>query len=123
MGEIRLPGCGDAVFFVSGYVFALACPGWGGWNCDLVLTDQDLFGLGLRSYLDRPGFRPGGRLTFLLCDKKVSKETHPPRRPCGVPSLRTLSAAHKGRGKPSPGFRVVLIFVCVVQVLGCYFAS
>src|SRR5690554_4749425 len=46
----------------------------------------------LRSYLDRPGVRPGGRLTFLLCDKKVSKETHPPRRPFGVPSLRTLSA-------------------------------
>src|SRR5690554_2966310 len=55
--------------------------------------------LGLRSCLDRPGVRPGGRLTFLLCDKKVSKETHPPRRPCGVPSLRTLSA---GRPANSP---------------------
>src|SRR5690554_3151413 len=42
--------------------------------------------------LDRPGFRPGGRLTFLSRDKKVSKEARPPRRPCGVPSLRTLSA-------------------------------
>src|SRR5690554_2047612 len=48
--------------------------------------------LGLRSCLDRPGFRPGGRLTFLSRDKKVSKETRPPRRPFGVPSLRTLSA-------------------------------
>src|SRR5690554_326313 len=43
--------------------------------------------------LDRPGFRPGGRLTFLWCDKKVSKETHPPRRPLGVPSLRAFPAA------------------------------
>src|SRR5690554_1509044 len=42
--------------------------------------------------LDRPGFRPGGRLTFLSRDKKVSKEARPPRRPFGVPSLRTLSA-------------------------------
>src|SRR5690554_7586470 len=54
--------------------------------------DGGLGGYGLRSGLDRPGVRPGGRLTFLSRDKKVSKETRLPRRPFGVPSLRTLSA-------------------------------
>src|SRR5690554_7116495 len=59
--------------------------------------------------LDRPGFRPGGRLTFLSRDKKVSKETRPPCRPFGVPSLRTLSAAGPAEppsadipGRPTP---------------------
>src|SRR5690606_26312953 len=39
------------------------------------------------------GVRPDGRLTFLLCGKKVSKEAHPLSRPCGVPSLRANHAA------------------------------
>ena len=39
------------------------------------------------------GVRPDGRLTFLLCGKKVSKEAHPLSRPYGVPSLRVTHAA------------------------------
>ena len=39
------------------------------------------------------GVRPDSRFTFLLCGKKVSKETHPLRRPFGLPSLRRAEPA------------------------------
>ncbi len=42
-----------------------------------------------------PGVRPGGRLTFLSLDKKVSKESSPA---ASVPALRSGQPAVLGHG-------------------------
>ena len=79
------------------------------------------------------GSRPGGRLTFLSRDKKVSKEARPTAPACGSPRSRPPAlpaaklaalrqrgrtaqvrrpSARRGRGEPESNSSLRLLFRC-----------